>query len=147
MIRTKDDPVDLITALNKVFLSRYNSLPRYMLEAKPYTPEGSERVLRLLDAFAQEDAQLASRISDELLSRRVVPRLSPYPTEVGELNYLSLPYLETVLKEAMEKELKELSSVSARFSVDVQACRIFEEISSTLKARIAQLSALNPGGC
>lgn len=100
-----------VSVLNRLFVWKYNSLARYIVDARPYVTPGEESSLQIIQhqaacdqGFAEDTALLLERLG-------AIPRVEPYEEFVSDLNYLSLAYLITILREKLQQQLECIDNI------------------------------------
>ncbi len=83
----------LVEKLNQLFNAEYNSLTRCIIEASPYVFESMQELWRLVQKIRAEEEQSAKQLAVIITKLEGVPDTESYNSEIGDINYLSLPVL------------------------------------------------------
>ncbi|MDC0357542.1 hypothetical protein OAO01_01905 [Oligoflexia bacterium] len=131
--------------LNRIFVAKYNSLAHYISEASPYIGEGEQELFKLVKEIGDEDHGLMQDTAEAIENLSGVVSVQPHDLGVGELNYLALGFLTSLLIKNMEQQLTIYQQDLNELQEGTAASGIVKKVIKQIDSRLSQLKAMYQG--
>ncbi|MDR2338413.1 MAG: hypothetical protein LBE20_07245 [Deltaproteobacteria bacterium] len=100
--------MDISDILNEVYNLNKNSLASYIVDAEPYVTNEQELVFKKIQQIAKEQSAFVQEILNCMQDLEVIPHSFSFPSQMSELNYLSMNYLKKVLLQELSVEQEQM---------------------------------------
>jgi hypothetical protein len=134
--------LDSNTALNRLLVVIYRSLPLYLVDAVPWMHSGDEKAKHVLNSIVTDYRMYSSRIVDLLLSRRQRFSFGEYPMVYTDTHDLSLDYLISELIDYQKQDIAAIEKCVADLKTDPTAQSLADEVLGNARGHLESLEEL-----
>ena len=131
---------EILAILNCAFADRFHSMAAYILESGAYASGNDEALRRTIAKIAEYDRETAQRIADTIEDLEGIPQAPAYRHIFAEMNYLSLDYLKTTLREELTRQRETYERQLPQIHNCAAARNILFSLSQALRDQIASLA-------
>lgn len=131
---------EILAILNRAFADRFHSMAAYILESGAYVSGNDEALHRTIAQTAEYDRETAQRIADVIEDLEGIPQAPAYRHIFAEMNYLSLDYLKTTLREELIRQRETCERQLPQVQTCAAARNILFSVSQALRDQIARLA-------
>jgi hypothetical protein len=112
------------SVIENVIRREGRSLIQYVIESYPWTADGEQSALELLQITADQERECLGRLMEYLFKHKGAnPQPAPYPVSYTTMNYISLEHLLPILTESARQASarieRDLAQVSDREGHDL----------------------------
>lgn len=136
-------PLESNTALNRLLMIIYRSLPMYLADAVPWMHAGDEKAKHVLNHIVSDYRMYTGRITDLLLSRRRRFTFGEYPMVYTDTHDLSLDYLLSELVDYQKQDVVAIEKCVADLKTDAPARLLAEEVLGNARGHLESLEEVN----
>ncbi len=133
---------DSNTALNRLLVIVYRSLPLYLADAVPWMHPGDEKAKHVLNHIVADCRLYAGRIAEVLLARRRRFSFGEYPMVFTDTHDLSLDYLINELICYQKEDIAATEKCIVDLATDLPARSLAEEILGNARGHLESLQEL-----
>jgi len=128
--------------LNDIFAVHYRSLPRYLLDAAPWTHRGDLKATEVLGDVADDQQESCRRIAEVIVARGGTLESGEYPTVFTDMHFLSLDFLLTELIRLQQLDIETIRVGVDRLGNDPAAQGLLQECLGGAKGHLQSLEEL-----
>lgn len=133
---------DSKTALNRLLVIIYRSLPMYLADAVPWMHPGDEKAKHVLNHIVMDYRLYSGRIVDSLLARRERFTFGEYPMVFTDTHDLSLDYLMSELVDYQSQDVVAIEKCVADLKTDANGRALAEEVLGNARGHLESLKEL-----
>ncbi len=133
---------DTIDVLNRLLAIEYRSLPMYLQSIKTPVHRGDQRVATTLARIADDQQEMAGRISR--LTERLggTPELGEPRIDFTDTHFLSLEFLVKRLLREAQRDVAAIQQCVAELADNVEASELAQEVLGSERAHTEALESL-----
>ncbi len=130
------------TALHRVFITIYRSLPMYLTYASPWTHRGDEPIVDVLRHIVADHKAICERIAQYLQEHQVPVDTGDYSMGFTDLHDLSLDYLVSRLIRCQQQDIAVIAAGVSELASVPAAKTLAEEALGAARAHLEALEGL-----
>jgi len=131
---------EMLAILNRAFADRFHSMAACILESGAYVSGNDEALHRIIAKIAEYDRETSHRIADVIEDMEGIPQAPAYRHVFAEMNYLSLDYLKSTLREELTKQRATYERQLPRTEGCAAARNVLYSLTEALRQHITSLS-------
>src|SRR5580704_9476399 len=135
-------PGKVISALERLLVIVYRSLPMYLTDAVPYAGQQDQRAVEVLKFIVADQKSTAARVAHYLQSHHVPLNMGHYPMSFTGLHDVSISFLVSQLIDCQRQDITTLEQVVADTIADPRGQALAEEALGGARAHLEALQEL-----
>jgi hypothetical protein len=135
-------PGKVISALERLLVIVYRSLPMYLTDAVPYAGQQDQRAVEVLKFIVADQKSLAARIAHFLQSHHVPLNMGHYPMSFTGMHDCSIAFFISQLIDCQRQDIAKIEKIVAEASADARGQALAEEALGAAKAHLEALEEL-----
>ena len=141
-IGNRMDRADTNLALNRLLVILLRSFPMYLTHARPWTHDGDEQALEVLEHIVADQQGLAERISEFILDSGGEVHTGEFPMDYTDRHDLSMQYIVRLAIDYQTRDVAAIKRLVDELRMAPAAKELAEEALGLAKGHLESLQEL-----